>query len=301
MDGARPRVLLSYWYARKLDAGAIRAATAGWDVIVDSGAFSAYTSGQTIDVDTYAAWLAGWKDVATAAFSLDVIGDPVASLRNYRRLAAAGTGVPIVPVFHAGSAARHLDALLDEGARYIGFGGLVEHYQKKAAVMRWAAWNLKRCADAGAAVHGLGFTASATRDLPFYSVDSSTWVMAGRRGFLCCFNPARGIVQQTQFRNPVSIRSRAVSLRAMGVDIRRISQAGFMRGEQAAADRDWADAVSVRAFYRLDDFLRDRHQVPAPPVLGDADKGTKVYLAATSLTDLRTMTAGWEQHREAPA
>jgi hypothetical protein len=92
--------------------------------VLDSGAFSAHTSGVPIDLSRYIddclALLAG-PDPPGAIFALDVIGDPEASARNCERMQAAG--VPAVPTFHRGSPWHYLDALARTDAR-IALGGL---------------------------------------------------------------------------------------------------------------------------------------------------------------------------------
>jgi hypothetical protein len=265
----------------------------GWDVILDSGAFSAHTQGGTVDLDAYAKWLRRWAGRAKAAFSLDVIGDPVASAKNYRRLVDADTGLTIVPVHHAGTHVRFLDDILASGATYVGFGGMVEHYQRRDAVTRWAAWHLRHCADAGARVHGLGYTASAVRRLPFYSVDSSTWAMGTRRGFLCVWDDRRHMVTQVQIRNPEKVAHYAAVLRRAGVDPARVSAPGFLRGDQLPEDRRFCHQTAIAGFQLMDAHLRDRHQVPAPASIAPAEAGTKLYIAATSFEDLSYVTGAW--------
>ncbi|MFI7278439.1 hypothetical protein [Streptomyces sp. NPDC049879] len=296
MIGARPRVLWSYWYGRRFPPAQLQGLTDGWDVILDSGAFSAHSSGQDVDLDAYADWVRAWRGRATAAFSLDVIGDPVASAANYQRLIDMDLGVTVIPVFHAGSAARHLDAILEAGAPYVGFGGLVAHFRNKTAVLRWAAWNLRRCADAGVRVHGLGMTAGHARDLPFYSVDSSTWTMGPRRGFAVVWDERRRRPLQVMYRDPQEVQRYARELTRFGVDPARIAAPGFMREDTRAGDARWLLDTAARAFLAMDDHLRARHQVPAPAGLDPELTGTKVYMACTTLPDMDRVAAAWAAH-----
>ncbi|MFJ4960238.1 hypothetical protein [Streptomyces sp. NPDC088739] len=289
----RPRVLLSYWYARRMDWDRLLDVIAGWDVILDSGAFSAHTQGGTVDLDAYARWLRLWSGRAVAAFSLDVIDDPVASARNYRRLLDADTGMTIIPVHHAGTHVRFLDDLLNSGVTYVGFGGMVEHYKRRNAVTRWVAWHLRHCADAGARVHGLGYTASAVNRLPLYSVDSSTWVNAERRGFLCLWDDRRNMITQIQIRNPEAVARCAPLMRRVGIDPARVSASGFLRGEQLHEDRSFCHETAISGYQAMDVHLRERHQVSAPASIAPADAGTKVYVAATSFEDLSYVTGAW--------
>lgn len=298
----RLRALVSYWYGRTMDTAETQAQLAGADVLLDSGAFSAHTSGAQITVEEYAAWLRTWAGHATAAVSLDVIGDPVASMVNYRRLVDAGTGVPIVPVFHAGTAPRHLDAIVETGATYVAFGGLVEHARNRAAVMRWTAWNLRRCAQAGVAVHALGASGTLARELPFYSADSSTWTMAPRRGFLCAWNPRRRLVDQVMVRDPERVSAQAVKLRAAGYDVARVARPGFLNtanGDTFQADRAYVFQQGARAFLNMADDLSRRRVVAAPPSLAPhTDPGTKLYLVVANANDCRQLLAAYAAHTE---
>ncbi|MFJ4960239.1 hypothetical protein [Streptomyces sp. NPDC088739] len=296
----RLRVLISYWYGRRYPVGELQGLFEGADVILDSGAFSAHTLGVAITVEEYADWLRSWSGRAVAAFSLDVIGDPVASLDNYRRLADADTGLTILPVFHAGTAARHLDTLLDEGVTYLGFGGLVEHSRARTAVTRWAAWHLRRCAQAGAVVHVLGSTGCVVRDLPFYSCDSSSW-MKGGRGYACAWNPRKRLVEQVMFRSPVRVSAAWGVLRASGYDLGRLHGPRFLEpgSPDRAADREYLFTMSARAYFQMEQGLSAHRVIPAPLALSpNADPGTKVYLAATSREEFRYLIAAWAAHTE---
>jgi len=68
--------------------------------MLDSGAFSAWQSGKTIDIDALieTANLGGWDECV----ALDVIGDSAGSVRN--SLYMKSKGVNVIPVFHYGEA-----------------------------------------------------------------------------------------------------------------------------------------------------------------------------------------------------
>lgn len=101
----RPRMLLSYAYAKKRTAAEVRELLNGADLIVDSGAFTALSSGKPIEHDEYLAWLLehGRELGIRFAFSLDVIGDPEASWANYLRgREVLEDRVQLVPAWHIG-------------------------------------------------------------------------------------------------------------------------------------------------------------------------------------------------------
>lgn len=297
----RPRVLISYWYARGWDMDEVWELLDGADIVLDSGAFSVYMSGATVDLYEYAGWLARWRGRATAAFNLDVINDPLGSARNFRLLAGEETGVPLVPVFHAGVPVRFLEEMLDGGTDYVGFGGFVENSSQRKRLLRWAAWHLRMCARRGVKAHGLGLTASYVRHLPFYSLDSSTWKMGVRRGFLCAWDDRRKQVVQVQIRNPDKVAHYREAVRGSGIDLRRLTSGQFMAPGSPTlnVDREAVDTAACRAFWKFEEHLVDRHRVEAPKGLAPHEEpGTKIYLACTSMDCLRTVMSAWRSRME---
>jgi len=102
-----------------------------WDkLFIDSGAFSVFNSGKTIDIEKYIDYLLGWeaekKDIVYAA--LDVIGDPDASYKNYKLMLKRGLNP--LPAYHIGEeliyAAKYI-----KHTNYIALGGTVGSSPKK--------------------------------------------------------------------------------------------------------------------------------------------------------------------------
>ena len=142
------------------------------DWALDSGAFSAYNSGTTIDLKEYidtCLHLTKTDDQLVDIFALDVIGDWRASQKNTDRMWEAG--VSAIPTYHAGEPEK---VLVDLAKRYpkIGLGGVATMRGKKK--LQWAAQCFARVYPKK--IHGLGF---ATRDavvgLPFHSTDATSW------------------------------------------------------------------------------------------------------------------------------
>lgn len=73
--------------------------------MLDSGAYSAYHSGTTIDLEAlvHEALTGGWDEVV----GLDVIGDPDGSIKNLDRM--WDMGCVAMPVFHIGDPWEHLE------------------------------------------------------------------------------------------------------------------------------------------------------------------------------------------------
>jgi len=89
-------------------------------------------------------------------------------------------GYDPMPVIHGGATTDHLKWYIDQGATYIALGGLVGAPDERA---RWINDMMGVAFDAGVGLHGFGVT--TRRDMtsfPWRSVDSSSWMSAGRFG-----------------------------------------------------------------------------------------------------------------------
>jgi hypothetical protein len=83
MSPQPPKFLLSYWFGRKLDLDQLVEGMPTKPMLfADSGAYSAWTRGATIDRKDYAAWLKRWQHLITTAVNLDVIRDVDATHAN---------------------------------------------------------------------------------------------------------------------------------------------------------------------------------------------------------------------------
>jgi len=140
----------------------------GMEVLLDSGAFSAWSRGKQITVEEHAEYLTKWQP--ERYFCLDVIGDPEATMENQQYLESLGF-TPI-PVFHMGEPMELLDELVK---RYgiVGLGGTVgkPHKQRRS----WLSQVYSR--HPSGHFHGLGITHHELMTaFPFYSVDSTWWL-----------------------------------------------------------------------------------------------------------------------------
>lgn len=167
----RPRVLLSYAF---INANTVL--PKGVDTLIDSGAFTAHTKGKQINLDEYMAWLDRHRNEYRAAFALDVIGDPEASLRNYRIMRRElDDRISLIPTWHVGSDWSAYTTLLQAGAPLVAIGGAVAHSNRQNALMRTFVAAHREARRAGVNLHGLGQTSWHAMRLPWESVDSSSW------------------------------------------------------------------------------------------------------------------------------
>lgn len=161
-------------------------------VIIDSGAFTAWTSGKPIDPRDYAKWALDFRDrwehkmQALYFMNLDVIGDQDASWVNQSIL--EGLGLKPIPIITFGADKKHLIRALDN-YDYIALGGLVPYTRDKVKLQKWLdfcfAIIMKKYKATGVMpkIHLLGITTDwVLKRYPCFSSDSSTWVSCLRFG-----------------------------------------------------------------------------------------------------------------------
>lgn len=159
------------------------------DLFLDSGAFSAFTQGVTIDLDEYIQFIKKHKDHLEVYANLDVIGDPEKTLDNQKKMEAEG--LTPIPCFHYGEPVSYLEHYLKTND-YIAFGGMAADKSGMALSNEKRAWWLDDmfcnyiCGSDGipkVKVHGFGMTSfSLMLRYPWYSVDSTSWAITGRLG-----------------------------------------------------------------------------------------------------------------------
>lgn len=168
------RILCSYWCFRKqmkLVKGYVQS---GYEVFLDSGAFSAENSKAEINLDDYCAYIQ--ESGATVYAGLDVIGNPIKTMQNVRYMEEK-YGLHPIPTFHMGGTPNELRALFTYP--YIALGGMVFSSNKERYCDEIWAILLKEAP--GIKVHGFGMTnVDLMERYPWFSVDSSTY-KDGRR------------------------------------------------------------------------------------------------------------------------
>ncbi len=154
------------------------------DLFLDSGAFSAWTQGTEININEYIAFVQKHQDIIEVYANLDVIGDPKATWKNQKIMEAAG--LTPLPTFHYGEDIKWLERYLRSGYDYIALGGMVPI--STSALKYWldGLFYNYLCTPSGVPkvkVHGFGLTAlSLILRYPWYSIDSTTWVIVARIG-----------------------------------------------------------------------------------------------------------------------
>ena len=169
-------ILASFHYFKKKQELIKDCVLKGYNVFIDSGAFSAENSGKSIDINEYCRFLieTGVKIYA----GLDVIGDARKTLANTEFMIKE-YGLDPIPTFHLGSDPSDLKKLFDYP--YIALGGLVF----SSGTMRYCdeVWSIILRDRPDMRVHGFGMTnIDLMSRYPWYSVDSSSFKGCKRFG-----------------------------------------------------------------------------------------------------------------------
>ena len=151
-------------------------------LMLDSGAFTAFTKGVTIDIDEYIAFV---KEVKPHyAIQLDVIGNEEDTWKNYVYQAER---VPCMPVIHYKASEAHIRRVLD-ASEYICLGGLVPHAGRFKTLNPWLDYIFSFPEVRKKRIHALGITTQQTLlRYPFYSCDSSSWIGSVRYAYVLSF------------------------------------------------------------------------------------------------------------------
>lgn len=173
-----PKLLLSYHYFRNKDLGEV-IDDLGYtpEILLDSGAYSAWSKGKNIALVDYMDYLRRNEKWISEYISLDVIGDSRLS-RWYWRIMRE-YGFRPVPVFHWGEDEEDLKWYIEQGATRIALGGTVPVYPKEK-VAEWAKAITAKYPHVS--FHLLGSSSDIIMDSGVSSCDSSTWMMAAVYG-----------------------------------------------------------------------------------------------------------------------
>jgi hypothetical protein len=140
--------------------------------VLDSGAFTAWKAGKPIALDDYCKFLDTLPFTPWRYFTLDVIGDPEGSMRNYKIMLQRG--YKPVPIFTRGEDPSALDEYY-KTSDLVGIGGLVGT-QKNKGFVNGIMNHVK-----GRKVHWLGFTSmDYVKHYKPYMCDSSGWESGAR-------------------------------------------------------------------------------------------------------------------------
>lgn len=168
------------------------------NVLLDSGAFSAWRRGSEIPLKDYIAYCKRHEHEVDAYVNLDTIPGEAGKMdhsqsaiersaaKSYETLQVMkDAGLKPIPVFHQGERFYWLDRMLEEGETYVGISPYLRSHQNE--IIEWMDKCFTRITDRDGRplikTHGFGVTASALCvRYPWRSVDSTSWSVGGGYG-----------------------------------------------------------------------------------------------------------------------
>lgn len=261
-------LLMSYAYHAGTDLADIRSRMPCGRIMIDSGAFTAFTTGKVIKFDEYADYLKNSAGLWDHAVTLDTIGDPVATAKNTTKLHRMG--IPVMPVFTVGGKLPEFDAMVRD-VGYVCVGGTVG--MDKEQQIRRLAMLQRRAQDLGGGTHALGVgSESALRRIRPYSSDASSLTYLMRFGMVFYWD-GKKVTYVTATSRHTKNPNHARDLAKHGVNVstlfdgKKISRE--VPPEQIIGKLSYAYAI-------VDEVLRAEKKVPVPTGIND-DPGTHLY------------------------
>jgi len=178
-----PLRLFTYFYDKEESFMKMKNKKNKVDLFLDSGAFSAWSKGVEIDIYEYINFIKENEKYIDVYANLDAIGDPKATLKNQKIMEKAGLNP--LPCFHYGEPIKYLKHYLKK-YDYIALGGMVPISTKDLLPWLTDLFTNHLCDKKGnplVKIHGFGMTSlKLMLKFPWYSVDSTSWVVTGRMG-----------------------------------------------------------------------------------------------------------------------
>jgi hypothetical protein len=174
-----PRILISYFYFRNRNLiEFIKEIGYQPEILLDSGAYSAFNKKKNIAPVDYMDWIDANKDFINNYIALDVIGKPNTT-KNYYNLMKS-EGFKPMPVYHYGASLEYLEWYISQGETYIALGNTVP-INDKGKVAEWINYLIIKYP--GIKFHLLGSSSEVVQSVKgLESADSSSWILMALNG-----------------------------------------------------------------------------------------------------------------------
>jgi hypothetical protein len=280
---AKRRLFSYYYHGYKLDGNVPSVHIDGarhLDLFLDSGAFTAFTKKETIDPERYADFVKKTRPYWSVVSSLDVIGEGEAAAKAsydvFRRLLALGAEV--IPVFHVREPDHWLQRYLSEGHTYLAIGGMVPEETSWLMDRLDGLWGHVLTHPDGrpkVQVHGFGLTTKSLMfRYPWYSVDSTSWLMHGVYGGVLLPIPGHGYqsvlfshLRESESRKMNGWHFHSFTLTADDPRRRVLEQVVEKYGvtvEQLAETYQFRDMVNAAVYQELEQFGVNEFHIKQP-------------------------------------
>jgi hypothetical protein len=168
-------------------------------LFLDSGVFSAWNRGESLDIKKYIEFVKETEHLLTCYANMDVIPGKFGEKRTMDQVEASAqgsyknqqimkdAGLTPIPIFHQGESFTWLDKMLNEGEPYIGISTAKDVPNREQR--RWLdhVWSVITDKNGVPYVktHGFGITnISLLLRYPWYTCDSTTWSLAAGFGLV---------------------------------------------------------------------------------------------------------------------
>lgn len=187
------------------------------NLFLDSGAYSAWSKGVEIDIQKYISFIKKYKKYIDVYAVLDSIGDAELTKKNQEIMEEAG--LEPLPCFHYGEDLSYLKHYVDN-YDFIALGGMVPVSNNKLA--QWldnlfSNYLTDKEGIPKVKVHGFGMTSIPliTR-FPWYSVDSTSWVLTGRFGAVYMPRKTNGEYNYNEIPHKITVSDKSPGLKQEG-------------------------------------------------------------------------------------
>ena len=231
-------LLVAYPYMSQVKIDLIRQNSGVIRFLLDSGAFTAQQLGKKISLDEYCKFIESLPFEPWKYFTLDVIGNPEKTIRNYETMLARG--FKPVPILTQGESFSVMDEFW-KTSDVVGVGGLVDVPLKEKQRFIYKVMKHSN----GRRVHWLGFTNDQfVKHFRPYMCDSSAFTGADRFGQLMIYqgNGRYKMLKKSEF-----------SKKPDEADLRKIASWGFNPYELKSI-RNWhggealSSKISARSY-----------------------------------------------------
>ena len=190
------RICSCFWFSFRIFCFNNTCAEEIVNLIVDSGAYTVWTKGQNIDLDKYIFFCQELEkqdkfrniyftnlDVIPGEFGYkprvkDIEESAIQGWKNYEKMKKAG--LKVIHIFHQHENFKWLDKLIKDDSDYIGISPANDLSTKPR--LKWLKKVFYQIRDKKK-THGYGVTnMEILSRIPFYSVDSTSWLSGGRFG-----------------------------------------------------------------------------------------------------------------------
>lgn len=293
--------LISFHYVQKKHLNVQRYEELGVKFFVDSGAYTFINSLEYQDYETeqwekyiqqYLRWIEKHRTIIFAFASLDIenlVGGEQVQQWNekYFEPFMLRTGIPVCFVYHDNSTKLTWEQYCQ---RYPYVGVSWGEVDTQTNDLNYGTAKLRVAEKYGAVCHGMAMThTSLLTKLPFYTVDSTTWLVGLQYGEINFWTGQK--------------MSRLKKEKWKGTMLSQIVAKGFDEQKLLEEDKEELVKVNVHAFIEAEKFVQDRLKSRMywlkPSIVKRGDLDSIEYPSAEWIENSKNDGQGWEEYAKA--